>query len=321
MTRPFETLQEACAALEFQPVELDSSRRSLRTTLNQQLPLLCQAMPTPMQGAAIRDLQAAYAGHSPLGLAKFFDKFYAPTWTVLHWLHCVRPLTDTMFGFAVEGQAMAMFLHLLDDHLADGQLAASHLRLQLRTEAWGRYRDCAHRLSLALDPTRAVFDDCTTRYFATIDDSTVVNDLMAYESRFAGQLATGLVIPLLLARHAGIGQSMVREAFEHFGVAWRLLDDLRDWASDANDRACSAIWYMLDSGGRELWRLSSHAGPDPLAQHLLDRQVPQELASRMRDRLLRAASAAESVELRGWASEFAQLLPDTSQADTLEDQL
>ncbi|MCB1193576.1 MAG: hypothetical protein H7A23_26390 [Leptospiraceae bacterium] len=44
-------------------------------------------------------------------------------------------MNETTYFMSVRVQAMAMFLHSLDDHLCDGQLSTGIVKLHLRTSA------------------------------------------------------------------------------------------------------------------------------------------------------------------------------------------
>ena len=79
----------------------------------------------------------------------FFKYYYRPAWSVLYWLtaqrHDRRIVSDEEIDAMLDGQAIAMLLHSLDDHLVDGEVRC-HVTL-LRGQAWHRMNEGFNRFA------------------------------------------------------------------------------------------------------------------------------------------------------------------------------
>ena len=64
--------------------------------------------------------------------------------------------------------AMALFLHLLDDHLNDGQLPASHLLLLLRSQAWWRMKTALNQMVADVATGERIVNDAFDAYYGSI---------------------------------------------------------------------------------------------------------------------------------------------------------
>jgi hypothetical protein len=125
-------------------------------------------------------------------------------------------------------------------------------------------------------------------------------------------MATSLVAPLLLARRVKDDDDFiadVRGAYESFGIAWRLLDDIQDIGEDAARGTRSAVQVSLAPAGRGLWE-DAHRGADGtgwLCGIIEESRVIETLARRI---VAELGSAAERMERRGMnamAEEFRDL--------------
>jgi hypothetical protein len=70
--------------------------------------------------------------------------------------------------------------------------------------------------------------------------------------------------------------------WEAFGLAWRLLDDLRDYSADMAAGERSGIYYLLSDQGRDAWLAASKtqiSAADAVSQELED--VVIEVALRL----------------------------------------
>ncbi|MET9834749.1 hypothetical protein ABZ078_36925 [Streptomyces sp. NPDC006385] len=258
------------ASLNFGEVPLTAEHQALCRWLNGRIPALCARMPTPLRDTALLALQIGLCQGSARNVARFYDKYYAPAWTVIPCLAAGtthRHVNGDRVLDALGAQAAAMFLHLLDDHLADGDLPVDHLFLHLRTEAWNEFRACLARLSEDVPGSELIVEPLVERYFTHIHNPPEQEDLSSYEAVFRGQSATWLIAPLLTAALAGHGperQVSLREMYEEFCLAWRALDDLRDCAADAAAGQPTAIFHLLPPRHRNGWH-GVHT--DPGADH------------------------------------------------------
>lgn len=243
---------DAFTAIDFGAVSLGPDLARLRATLGDCLQRTAARLPP----AWLPEAQRVLAGYSG-GRGDFFRLFYVPTWSFLHWVPASagRPLPSDGLSLAHRAHALALFLHLWDDHLCDGQLVTDLLRLQLRTLAWEACTAAGRGLAHALgaDPSR--FEALAAEYLVSAHARGVVCDLDAYIRRFRSQVALWTAVPAWLgAAVAGpAAGTALATAVEEFAVAWRLLDDIQDIHLDSRAGRESAVWYMLDPARRALW--------------------------------------------------------------------
>jgi hypothetical protein len=212
------------------------------------------------------------AGGRVRHVAQFYDKYYSPAWTVIPALasqagEADRQLVDDALGM----QAMAMFLHLIDDHLVDGDIPVTHLFLQLRTEAWTCFADALDRMTEGNPAAREAGTLLVERYFFNVHRPPSRNSLAEYESVFTGEAATWMIAPFLIADRAGYSadrRQLLRHMYEEFCLAWRVLDDLRDALADAVAGHRTAVHHLLTPSGKAAWnacRQAPHQGEVLLA--------------------------------------------------------
>jgi hypothetical protein len=262
-----------------------------------------------------------YAGIALGEPLDFFRHYQRPVWSVLYRLACLPgaaaalPVNDQ--DAAVRAHAMAMLLHSLDDHLVDGQVPVTHLALLARGQAWRMMADSIDRFCHgnpdALDTAGGLIDD----YITSVSTPDVPRSLDRYCALFHGQAATGLIIPLLIARKIGVDEqftSGLRSAYESFGIAWRLLDDIQDLEADLAKGGHGAVYACLDNDGRALWdSMQNVSGPaaDQTAEQLFtkirDASILETIARRMMSELDHAADSAQKIGLSGLAAEYRTL--------------
>lgn len=215
----------------FGQVTLTPPVEALRQRLDRSLQAVCAALPLPLVAPA-GELLANYgrrAADSPDGELSFFRHYYSPLWSWIHWASAAElDLDDAV----VSGQAMAMFLHLLDDHLCDRQLACSPLLLQVRTAAWLRLEQSAATLGADSAEGKALWQSDLARYFAASHRPPPTADLDGYCARFRDQMATCVAIPTLALRRQPVAAAALRQIVFGLGVAWRLIDDVQDAYAD-----------------------------------------------------------------------------------------
>jgi hypothetical protein len=316
---------EQCAAINFGAVVLDVTQTRWLDLMNRGIVDLCRTMPAAMQDSALLAIQKHFTGFQLKNLLNFFTKFYVPSWSLIAWMYpppgvvtdlatdrSMASLSVTEQEDAIVAQGLAYFLHMLDDHIADGQIPISHLLLQLRTHAWTRFTQTAAQLALPLENGSAIIQTTLDRYFAGIHDRRAVEGLAAYTEQFRQQLSTTLVMPLVIAHRTGSAIVPMQQSYEAFCIAWRLLDDLRDCAEDTFAGQKSAIYHLLTPQYQALW--AECVGQDDTApawrslkSHLETSGILPTLVQETIGYLETAAQQAETAGLVPYAQEMLAL--------------
>ena len=260
-----------------------------------------------------------YAGVNLGEQPDFFANYYPPAWSVIYWLTQNHPLSaerlkEADVTHAVTGQSLAMLLHSLDDHLIDGQVPASPLTLLLRSQAWTAMNSAFCNLAEnvpAGEPTVLRFTD---DYYTGNQDLCELSSLDSYCDRFRRQMAIWLTAPVLLSmKITGISEFTrdIERAYGSFGIAWRLLDDIKDIDEDIEKGAESAICVCLPVELRSQWK-NAHVSRRPAAtesthailNHILEHALIDKIRERICVELETAASLVEAHDLSGLAHEL-----------------
>lgn len=240
------------AGLDFGVVSEGTEIGRLRQAMNASMIQVAASLPEPL-GKRAKQL---FLELGPTD-GDFMRLFYVPMWSFLHHLGADAGLQSHSVSqsCAQDAHAMALLLHLLDDHLCDGQLPATMTLLQLRTEAWQRFRASSLALSEQLGGDAGLFDEMAGLYLASVERAEDAADLDAYEQRFRWQMSTWTLVPRLIGYAAGgqAGAEALVGILEEFGVAWRLLDDIQDFYDDACKGERTSVWLELDREGRRSW--------------------------------------------------------------------
>lgn len=267
----------------FGDVRPDPAIEALRRSMNAELFALAGRLP-PRLAEEARAILTGYCGDGD-----FFRLFYVPTWSFLLWSGLAEPLAT----LALRGHAASLFLHLWDDHLADGQLAPDLLRLQMRSLAHEAFLTSCQELAAALGAPDSLIARREAAYLETAHCGTGATDLESYARAAMAQMAIWSVVPALIDHAKG---SRLEPMVEAFIIAWRLIDDVQDAAVDAASGQENAVWYALD------------ARPGLQATALIDFVITSGAAGKVADRaqteLERAAEAAEQAGLGAYAQHF-----------------
>ena len=290
-----------CESRAFGPLTMADETRDFYTQLNGQVMKLVRTLPEPLQ----TDAMIFMMGYSGLEMGEGLDLFrnyYLPSWSTVYWTtvspSATKSLTDEQYQQLLCAHAMAMHLHSLDDHLVDGDLAVSHLLLAIRSQGWLLMRMAIEDLVAHNQQQHEIARTLTEEYYASIEGDDPVDTLEEYCALFRGQMATWVVAPVLTAMKVSDNQKLwvdVRRAYQSFGIAWRLLDDVQDVKDDIGVGTRSAMYLALEADGRHLWDLAS---TDPgamnrLVEGMVEESVAERVLARAVKELMFGASLAE----------------------------
>jgi hypothetical protein len=209
---------------------------------------------------------------------------------------------------------MAMFLHSLDDHLTDSQLTVTPLSLLLRSQAWTimnrAFCNLAEGVPAGERTVRGFIDD----YYSSIRDSKGLESLDSYCDLFRRQMAIGMIAPTLLSmKMTGISDFTrdIEIAYGSFGIAWRLLDDIRDIGGDIEKGVESSIYLCLPEDVRIHWdnntvrnRAAAKNSTNAILTHILEYSLIDKIKERICAELETAASIVDAHNMTGLAREF-----------------
>jgi hypothetical protein len=320
MDTRIKDLLSFCSKVDFGAVKLSREEEGFRGELNREMLSLCEYLPKSTRTEAaiflVKYMQAFFKGGFD-----FVSYFYPPAWSVLFWLIRSRPdgrmLDPNYVKHAKIGHTMAMFLHALDDHLTDGQLPVTHLALLMRSQSWVMMHKAYERLAKGVEKGTAIVRDLIDDYYSSINRSDETKSLDSYCEFFRNQMATWLVVPILLAKKICPDERyshLVESAYCSFGIAWRLLDDLQDIEKDMMSGCHSSIYVSLNDDLRSRWdkeakekKRNSDYVPTVLT-YVLEREVIDSIRERVCSELESASSLSDTCGLSGWAGEFRSLM-------------
>lgn len=301
-------------SVRFGQVALNGALKTFRHEMNAEIMALLRSLPEATHTDAVVFLMR-HCGTPIFPRFNYFRNYYAPAWSIIYWLHqgCnhTARLTSRDFRDAKTIQAMALFMHPLDDHLNDGQLPASHLHVLIRSQAWMRMNLATTRLAAGVTDGPGRVADLLDAYYAAIGSSPADETMDGYCKHFRAQMATGLIAPSLLGSKLGCDDDFVAtllDAYASFGIAWRLIDDLQDFENDMVSGSHSAIYFGLPMASRALWDLALRDRNPSHYNHIRsvvrDRGIGEMTRERIRCELTAAASKMARLRLEGLADEI-----------------
>jgi hypothetical protein len=306
-----------CSLVNFGTVNLSREEEAFRGELNQEMLAFCKYLPKSMQTKAalflIKYLHVSFND----GL-NFINYFYAPAWSILFWLYqsCPnnRKLDPKYVKDAKTGHTMAMFLHAFDDHLTDGQLPVTHLALLMRTQSWMRMNLAFEKVASRVPKGAAIVSDFIDDYYSSMGTSDETESLESYCAFFRKQMATWLVVPVLMAKRIYADEKFARSVqaiYSSFGIAWRLLDDLQDIEKDLIKGIHSSLYTCLPGSIRKRWDRVKEERGNPnngSAMHVLNYILVNGVIDRIKQRICSelesAACRADCCDMAGFADEL-----------------
>jgi len=323
-------LLPSCSGIDFGDVSLSDAEKKFCREWNNESILFCKSLPESTQTEALLFfLKYARTSFEKLDL---FRLYYVPAWSIIYWLnqsgHGGGGINQVDIKNAKAAHFMAMFLHALDDHLADHQVPATHLTLLLRSQAWMIMNNALSSLADGVDGGTKVVERFLDDYYSSIRGSAEIESLDRYCELFRRQMATWLIVPVLMAKKMGPDAEFceaVQSAYGSFGIAWRLLDDIHDIAADMISGVHSAIYVCLSKDIQNCWeknrrgktRNETGSSAKPILNYILQNRIIERIKARICSELVSAAAIADTHDLPGLANEFRCLLRplENSQVD------
>lgn len=321
MDDEINSLLSYCSEIGFGAIKLSEGEQQFCHEWNNEVISLCKSLPQSTQTEALLFFMR-YSRVSFSEELNFFKTFYVPAWSIIYWLLESKPdssaLRQVDFNNAKTGHSMAMFLHALDDHLCDGQLPVTHLALLLRSQSWMIMSNALNSLADGVNGGREIVEGFIDDYYSSITSSGEIDSIDSYCDIFRKQMATWLVVPVLITKKMFGDEDFtnaIQSAYGSFGIAWRLLDDIKDIEADMSEGAHSAIYICLSENIKPFW--DNNDGVEPnlknsntkiVLDYILEKSVIEKLKERICSELESAVSLTDAYNITGLANEFRCLL-------------
>jgi len=128
-------------------------------------------------------------------------------------------------------------------------------------------------------------------------------------------MATWSIVPVLLTKSINTGPKgtgAIQSAYESFGIAWRLLDDINDLQTDMMQGLKSSIYTCLPEDIKVYWDKGcddkNYNVTKVLFKYILENGIIEIIKERICNELYSAASTADCFNMAGWADELRCLL-------------
>jgi len=310
-------LLSSCSEIDFGDVRLSREGKKFCHEWNKESILLCKSLPASTQTDALLFF-IKYAKTS-LEKLNLFRMYYVPAWSIIYWLIQSGPggkgLKQKDIKNAKAAHFMAMFLHALDDHLTDHQLPVTHLTLLLRSHSWMTMNNALSSLADGIVGGQKIIQRFIDDYYYSIRSTDEIESLDRYCDRFRKQMATWLIVPFLMTQKMTADEEFsdaVQSAYGSFGLAWRMLDDIKDIEVDLINGVQSSIYVCLpkdiqncrgrQSGGEKKGIHSRYVQAG--LNYIFQNNVIEEIKERICSELKSAASIADNYHMTDLANEF-----------------
>ena len=321
MEDKFDNLLSYCSEIEFGTVNLSDGEKEFCSEWNNEIISLCKSLPQSTQTDALLFFMR-YSGISFSEELNFFRTYYIPTWSIIYWLLQSglneKGLDQTDIRNAKTAHSMAMFLHALDDHLKDSEMPVTHLALLLRSQSWMIMNNALNSLADGVNGGEEIVRGFIDDYYSSIRASKEIQSLDSYCDLFRKQMATGYVVPVLIIIKMTTNKeftSAIQTAYGSFGIAWRLLDDIKDIKTDMMKGVHSSIYICLSEEIKNCWdkdtgeKIDKNSGRDKvILDYVLENSVIGRIKERICSELELAASIADRYNMTGLADEFRCML-------------
>ncbi len=310
-------LLSSCSEVQFGAVVLSEETKIFCRQWNDEIIALCKSLPASTQTDALLFFMKN-SGLSFEDDLDFFRTYFTPTWSIIYWLLKINAdknrLNQADVINAKNAHCMAMFLHAHDDHLKDHQIPATHLALLLRSEAWHIMKIALNKLASEVDSGNQVAEGLINDYYSSIRSRQKIESLEFYCELFRKQMATGMIAPVLMLKKMGNDEKSadaLKMAYGSFGIAWRLLDDIKDIEADMIMGIHSAIYTCLSDKTKNLWNenraektVANRRSTEIILNDIFENRVVEKIKEKIIKELNSAASIADALNMKGWADEF-----------------
>ena len=321
MDEKIEDLLSFCSEINFGAVNLTDGEKKFCSEWNKEIISLCKSLPESTQIDASVFLMK-YSGLSFGVEINFFRTYYVPTWSIIYWLLESMPddkvLEQDDIRNARAGHSMAMFLHALDDHLNDSEMPVTHLALLLRSHSWLTMNNAFTSLADGVDGGGKIIRGFIDDYYSSICNSGKIESLDCYCDLFRKQMATGMIVPVLMTKKITSDREFtnaIESAYGSFGIAWRLLDDIKDIKTDMLQGEHTSIYICLSEDIRRVWDKDTREkiGKENeyamfIFNYIIENRVIEIINERICRELELAASIADDCDMTGLANEFRCML-------------
>ena len=321
MEDKFKDLLSFCSRINFGAVNLTDGEKEFCSEWNNEIISLCKSMPESTQTDAL----LFFMRYSRLSFGEeinFFRTYYVPTWSIIYWLLKSIPddkvLEKDDIRNAKAGHSMAMFLHALDDHLNDSEMPVTHLALLLRSQSWLTMNNAFNSLSDGVDGGEEIVRGFIDDYYSSICNSEGIESLDCYCDLFRKQMATGMIAPVLMTKKITVDREFtnaIETAYGSFGIAWRLLDDIKDIETDMLKGIHTSIYICLSENIRRVWDKDTREkiGKENeyamvISNYIIENRVIDIINERICNELELAESIAHDYGITGLANEFRCML-------------
>jgi len=321
MEDKLKDLLSSCSDIDFGAVNLSDPEKEFCRDLNNEIISLCKSLPESTQTDAVlflmRYLRTSFGENLDV-----FTCFYVPAWSIVYWLiqsgRDDKGLEQIDIKNARTAHSMAMLLHSLDDHLSDSELPITHLTLLLRSQSWMVMNNAFNCLADGVDGGEKIVRGFIDDYYSSICCFKGIDSLDSYCDLFRKQMATWLIVPVLMTKKMTSNEeftSAIHSAYGSFGIAWRLLDDIKDIETDMMKGIHSSIYICLSKDTKNCWEKDAGEKTDRNSGHtkvildyVLENCVIDRIKERICSELESAASIADDYNIAGLADEFRCLL-------------
>jgi hypothetical protein len=319
MGKKASSFSNFCSSIDFGEVTLSGEEKLFYDQLKQAIMRIIKSLPLPVQTDAMLELM----GHLKLPLNRdvdFLKAFYPPTWTILYWLYITFDDGSVFSKRDIQNyctiHSAAMLLHLIDDHLVDGDMPATHQVLLLRSQLWVAMNHALNAQTRGKDRDFQTARKYLDTYYASVGNAQGLSSLNAYCLRFKQQMGMGFIAPVLMTKKITVDVRLskaVETLFGAFGTAWRLLDDLQDIPTDILKRTRSSVYICLPEKIKRQWcskrpaTISKVEHTELIFQSIIEQNIIERLISRICQELNLASSIADSIKIQGYASELNSL--------------